>query len=116
LPQTSDKTPNRTPTSRKQCLAVLKQACRDNKPQDARTALLAWGATQWAQSPPHGLTDIAMRLDSTVAEHIKLLEQTLYAKNHSSWDGSELWEVIRSIKAQQGTEEDTDEVLAKLYP
>jgi len=114
--QTTDKAPNRTSKSRKQCLTILKQACQNNSPQAARTALLAWGATQWINSPPHGLTDIAMRLDSKIAEHIKLLERTLYAKNHSDWKGTDLWEAIQNIKAQQETEAGADEVLAKLYP
>ncbi|VAX05959.1 hypothetical protein MNBD_GAMMA26-644 [hydrothermal vent metagenome] len=115
-PEIIETEPSHTLKSRQQCLADLKHACQTNHPQAARTAILDWGATQWVNSPPQGLTDIASRLDGQAAQQIQLLEQTLYAKDSSTWEGGDLWKTIQNLTIQPITDKDSDEALVRLYP
>ena len=101
---------------RKQCLAELKRACIANDAEAARSALAAWGATQWPAAPPRGLTDMAARLDGEAARQASILEQALYGRDGGGWEGAALWEAIRHVQPPRTPRESTGDALAPLYP
>lgn len=97
-------------------VASLQQACTVNDPGAAARALLQWAAVHWTEQPPTSLGALAQRIDSG-ADHVRELEQVLYAPGEHSWQGRALWEAFRQgmdRKVEQPPA--ASEALSPLYP
>jgi hypothetical protein len=91
------------------------QGCRDNDPQQARSALLQWTACHWPDNPPRGLDGVAQRLDNPmVAELLTALDRALYQQTLHHWDGAPLQQHLSQLPATQRPE--GEETLQPLYP
>ena len=72
----------------------LKRACRDNDPQQAKTALL-----QWARARPSGpaaasLGDLERHSSGELAGEIRTLSRVLYSRGSDPWRGKPLWQAF----------------------
>lgn len=81
---------------------MLQRACYQGDPRTAAQALLQWAATVWPDAPPKNLGALAERLatDPTPVRH---LDQALYARNSSAWQGTALWASVRQGLEQKNT-------------
>jgi len=96
----------------------LKNACQQNNPQAAAKALLELAADHWPDDPPRSLGAVAKHMESGSAE-IQALEQTLYARTGSTWQGASLWLVLKQGFNQSGQkiqQHNARELLPPLYP
>ena len=119
--RSSRSTPRRqnqgTDSKAKQTKKPVQQACRDNDPQAAATALLDWGKRNWPQQPPTNLTEIGNRCGGEVAEQIQLLSAALYSAKQLTWSGEKLWQAFKGISAEKVSVGDSKkEALKNLYP
>jgi len=101
--------------NRNKILSELKHACQTNDCSSARAASLAWGKTLWPSNPPKGLAELALHFDDATAKHLLTLNQALYGKEKSSWDGSKLWNAVKNHKPEQHSQKDSAEKLESLY-
>lgn len=77
-----------------QAARMLEQACRRNRADAAKDALLAWARAHWLEHPPQSLDAIAARsADPELAAQLRVLSAHLYAPGASvaDWDGIALW-------------------------
>lgn len=74
-------------------------ACSNNSPRLARTALLQWAGCHWHSDPPKGLDGLAQRLDNPVlTELLAELDRALYQQaQNGSWDGAPLQQHLRTL-------------------
>lgn len=90
-------------------------ACRANDPHQARHYLLKWATTNWPQTPPKGLEDLALRLNSPVtSEALVALDRALYQKQQKTWKGQELAKLLSKFP-NQDQEPNGKTALPKLY-
>lgn len=89
----------------KQAIKELQKACAANEPKKAKLALLDWGRAQYNDSK---LESIALKCSADCQAEIKQLNQSLYAKNGTNWDGSKLAQLVieHSSKLQKKGEQD----------
>lgn len=98
----------------KQAIKELQKACAANEPKKAKLALLDWGRAQFNSSK---LESIALQCSAECQAEIKRLNESLYAKNGTKWDGSKLAQLVieQSSKLQKkGDQEDVLEPLHRL--
>lgn len=94
----------------------LKEACRTNDPKAARNSLLKWAAIHWSANPPHGLSDLAGRIDEEPQRQALLeLNQVLYRGNNESWNGEDLGR-LNIVFPKASIDSSTSKVLPPLYP
>ncbi len=86
--------------SLRQARQRLRQACGDNNPADARSALLDWGRALLAPQPVAHLQQLAQRLGVDMAGEIARLNQSLYAPAHSDWQGESLWRLCERLESR----------------
>lgn len=101
--------------SRNKILAELKQACQVNDSHAVRVALLYWSKTVWKSNPPKGLAEMAFYFDKATAENLLALNQTLYSKENSSWDGEILWNAVKNYKYDVNMQKHPAEKIESLY-
>ena len=80
---------------------MLEQACRQNRADAAKDALLAWARAYWEQQPPQSLDAIAARSrNEAFAAQLRALNAHLYAPktNGAGWDGAALWLAFSEYK------------------
>ena len=82
----------------------IKRACRDNDPQQAKTALL-----QWARAHPSGpaaasLGDLEQHSGGELAGEIRTLSRRLYSRTKSPWSGEPLWQAFLQEKKAASAE------------
>ncbi len=73
---------------------ALKQACRDNDPQRAKTALLQWARTRPAGRPVASLGDLEKYSNEKLAGEIRKLSRQLYSRTTNDWRGEPLWQAF----------------------
>ncbi len=87
--------PARKATGASAPLRDLDRACRANDPQAARAAILAWSAARWAEHPPRGLGELAVRLQRQESRAaLQGLDRLLYRGRSERWDGKAFWSSI----------------------
>lgn len=77
-----------------QAAGMLEQACRGNRADAAKDALLAWARARWREHPPQSLEGVAARGgDPELTAQLRLLNARLYAPGAAAtdWDGAALW-------------------------
>ena len=78
----------------------IKRACRDNDPQQAKTALLQWAGTHPSGLPANSLGDLEQRSGGELAAEVRNLSRALYARSSEPWRGEPLWQAfLREKKA-----------------
>lgn len=92
----------------------LKRACRDNDPQQAKTALL-----QWARAHPSGPTaaslgDLEKHSSGELAGEIRTLSRRLYSRTAESWSGEPLWQAF--VNDSKTTRSDASRTRGELEP
>ena len=101
----------------KTAIDQLEQACRQNRPQDAATALLSAAEATWPEDPPRTLGALAARFKEAAAGQVMLLDRALYAGEDSKWNGLELLNALRDAWQTPGKEKNSgEEFLEPLYP
>jgi hypothetical protein len=101
----------------KTAIDQLEQACRQNRPQDAATALLSAAEATWPEDPPRTLGALAARFEGAAAGQVMLLDRALYAGEDSKWNGPDLLNALRDAWQTPGKEKNSgEEFLEPLYP
>ncbi|MFQ5658916.1 MAG: BatD family protein [Gammaproteobacteria bacterium] len=72
----------------------LKQACKENNAASAKDILLRWGKLVWSDNAPANIGDIGSRCGETLAREIRLLNNVLYNRKQTDWQGDRLWRLV----------------------
>ena len=105
-----------------EAMKLLKQACSENNPSNARAALIAWVKAAWPDNTAPSLSYLADKLqDPTLNQSLKSLNQALYASDGQTWDGGQFWEVANSqldsgLKTTRTNSNNAVKSLPELYP
>ena len=90
----------------------LKKACMDNQAQAAQKALIKWSNLTYNSA---NLADLSRHCDAELQTELHKLNQALYAKKKSAWDGSKLLQVVTAHAIPSPSNAAT-EPLVPLYP
>ena len=106
------------PLSASKVRAQFLVACRRNDAHGARSALLAWAANAWPESPPRGLAALAKRVgDDKISALLVQLGRAVY--RGAAWDGAALSAAIGELPSRShdagGGGNAKGEELAPLY-
>ncbi len=91
-----------TRATKQQILSNLEQACRHNNASEAQQFL-----QQWMQSMGKSPTVFSESDNTLLQQQIKQLNQALYAKEKSNWQGQGLWQAVEKYQVQ------TDDVVKR---
>ncbi|MBE0469856.1 MAG: protein BatD [Methyloprofundus sp.] len=85
---------------------ILKKACKNNQPRQAKEVLIEWGREQFNQS---SLTKIAEQCAPALQSEILALNELLYGEKSKQWQGAPLWFAFKenqpiTTKQATGTE------------
>ena len=72
----------------------LKRACRDNDPQQAKTALLQWAGAHPSGPTVSSLGDLEQHSGGELAAEIRTLSRRLYSRKAEAWSGEPLWQAF----------------------
>lgn len=93
---------------------ILKKACANNAPVQAKEALIQWGREQFNQS---SLTKIAEQCAPALQNEILALNTVLYGGKNKEWQAGALWTAFKEnqpITSQQETETEPLQALFKI--
>lgn len=97
----------------------LRDACTNNDPLAAASALLQWAEASLPESPPRSLGALAARV-AQGADAIRDLETVLYGADNQTWVGQALWDAFSEglLKADKptGSTASPTEGAPPLYP
>ena len=100
----------------KEAIKAIQLACHENDPVQAKTALLRWASLNWRESPAMSLGEIMRRVPAELADRLNELNELLYSKNRSDWNGENFWQAFRKNHAvQTGAEQADSGKLEPLY-
>lgn len=108
----------------KQAFRQLTKYCRQNDPQSARAALLAWAKCHWHEHKIRTLEEIKPLIDKPdLFQLIQQLDQILYGdrgnQGEQNWNGEKLLRLIAELRKQptgNGTNSPDPSSLQPLYP
>ena len=72
----------------------LQQACSYNDARSAAGAVLDWAAILWPRHAPKNLGTLAARLSAEQQTAVRTLDEALYARDATHWDGAVLWQAL----------------------
>jgi len=98
--------------SLKAAIKNLKHACANNDALAAKEALLIWGNHKF---DTNNLGALAGLCDARLRDEIVLLNQTLYGKESTQWEGKKLFQAFTENKARGAIKETVDKSLEPLY-
>lgn len=98
--------------SLKAAIKNLKQACANNDALAAKDALLIWGNHKF---DTNNLGALAGFCDARLRDEIVLLNQTLYGKESTQWEGKKLFQAFTENKARGAIKETVDNGLEPLF-
>lgn len=101
------------PAKLKEITQTLKKACIDNDPHAAQKALIKWSTAKYNVS---SLAVLNHHCDVKLQAELNKLNQALYAKETSAWDGSTLWQAISTHQLMQSPSKREGEPLLPLHP
>jgi len=96
----------------------VKTACIGNDSQACSQILVRWANSQTADGTFTNLASLLPFVDKDLRHAIECLQQHLYSKNSSEWQGSKLWSAFDSNPPQFKTQNNSKSlkpVLASLY-
>jgi hypothetical protein len=96
----------------KACAKRLKNACADNDAAAAKNALLEWGRQKFGVT---NLGALAGFCDARLRDEILYLNQVLYGKETSGWQGKKLFQTFTENKARRRIAVVEDKSLEPLY-
>lgn len=102
-----------TPTKLKDVTKELKKACINNQAPAAHKALMQWSTITYNTA---NLADLSHHCDDALQAELRKLNQALYAKELSEWDGSTLLNAIAAITVKQSNTTTVDDPLVPLNP
>lgn len=108
-----DSKDNYSSVQKQQILDSLKQACSNNNATNAQQQL-----QQWMLSIELSPTSLTKQSSPDFQQQIKLLNQALYSKAKSDWQGHALWTVVEAhrVKLSEPTEKDAKNRFQGLEP
>jgi hypothetical protein len=81
---------------------ALKQACRDNNPQAAKNALLAWAKVRWPGMLINSVSKIGAQLEDSEAQAaLRQFDAYLYAPQTHDWNASAFWQLLSKVLTRQ---------------
>ncbi|MCY4363684.1 MAG: hypothetical protein OXE42_16150, partial [Gammaproteobacteria bacterium] len=92
----------------------IKRACRDNDPQQAKTALLEWAGAHPSGLPATSLGDLEKYSSGELAVEIRNLSRVLYSRTTGPWNGEPLWQAF--VKESKTSRTDTSGTRGELEP
>ena len=92
----------------------IKHACRDNDPQQAKTALLQWAGAHPSGLPATSLGDLEKYSSGELALEIGNLSRVLYSRTTDPWNGAPLWQAF--VKESKTSRTDTSGTRGELEP
>jgi hypothetical protein len=84
----------------KQQVRLLKTARRAATAGDGagvRAAVLDWGKLQWPEDTPRSIGEIAMRVETPLADELGRLSAASYGRGSEDWDGTALADALKSV-------------------
>jgi BatD DUF11 like domain len=84
----------------KPAIAAVKKHAADNDAVRTREALIEWARAAYEDEHINNLSQIRKRCSPQLGETIRRLNESLYSKEHHSWDGKDL---LTSFKQQQAS-------------
>ena len=90
----------------------LKKACKENDKVAAKEALIRWGRQRFGAS---SLGQIAGFCHDDLKSQILALNQLLYGRNNSQWDGNELWKTFNQQMTDSKTGKQQNDKLEPLF-
>jgi hypothetical protein len=84
-----------TLATRRQILNDLEKACSNNNAADAQQQL-----QRWMQSIGKSVAIFSESSDTVLQQQIKQLNQALYAKEKTNWQGAALWQAVEKYQAR----------------
>lgn len=105
-------------SSLNQVMRHLKNACQMNDAKKTEECLLALAMIAFPKSKVHNILDMKQYFSESSQILIDDLYQSLYGQK-LVWQGSKLWEAIKSIKFNKGTKKEQklqEKLLKDLYP
>ncbi len=97
-------------------IKALKQACKQNDPQQAKQALCNWAAIRWSTMPTYNLVSIADKFDDTeIKAQLLELDRLFYAEEKIAWDGKLFWSVMSKNINKTSKEKKDISILPELY-
>lgn len=88
----------------------LKNARRDlfrkineGRPEQLRTALLAWGQALYPEAGPENLEQLAVLCGEPLAQQLEDVNRRLYSRSAGTWDGSALQAAVEQAERDQAT-------------
>ncbi len=94
---------------------AFKQACRDNDPQQAKTALLNWARVRPDGPPAASLGELERQSGGRLATEIRVLSRRLYSRDaEETWRGDALWQAF--LEEEKSTVAKTAPERGKLEP
>jgi hypothetical protein len=88
---------NHQQASFKSAQRQLEKACKQQRPDEVRDALITWARAAWPQDPPNNLDDIATRLPDEAAQQLARLSAMLYGQGDQDWDANSIWQSVRHL-------------------
>ena len=73
---------------------ALERACRDDDPEQAKTALLKWAKVRPQGPPASSLGHLEKQAGDALAAEIRNLSRRLYARSAEPWRGAPLWQAF----------------------
>jgi hypothetical protein len=104
--------PNLKNVHQQDSIKALKQACTNNDAKAAKMALLIWGGHQYGCT---SLGALANYCEARLRDEILLLNNALYGKEATHWQGKKLFQTFTENKARTKLAEREDSSLAPLY-
>ena len=111
-PERQETQVNSKEVSLKEAIKKLKQACNDNDPLATKNALLDWGKIKFNS---HNMAEIAAHCEARLRDEIYSLNQTLYAKQTTPWQGKKLFQFFSENKAREKVAKNESDELDSLY-
>ena len=87
--------------SERSAVKALKKACRQDKPDEAKDALLSWGSCRWPEFSPRNLGGLASRCDENLGAEVRKLNQMLYSRESMAWNGQNCWTAFSNYLKSQ---------------
>jgi hypothetical protein len=107
---------DRSDAAIKPAIAAVKKCAARNDAHETKTALLTWARLNYKNKTINNLSDLADVCSATLAEEVRLLNQSLYGSDKSAWNGSTLLTAfnseLRSANSKQAVQ---DSALKPLY-
>ena len=100
----------------KQTFKALLAACRQEDALAVRSAMIAWSATLFPDTPPHSLEQVSTRFaDGELAAQLDALDSGLFGSTQMTWSGAAVAARAKQLRSQHKKKPPANSALT-LYP